>query len=95
MKILPSRCPSCNGSLVVKRLRCQSCETEIEGTYPLPAVVSLPKEDQDFIEDFIKTSGSLKEMAKMMGVSYPTVRNRLDEIIEKLKQKEAKAKGPE
>ena len=93
MKNLPSQCPSCGGNLVVKRMRCQGCETEVEGSYSLPVLASLSKEDQEFVLDFIKASGSLKEMAKIMGVSYPTVRNRLDEIIEKLKQSETKGKG--
>lgn len=86
MKTLPTHCPSCGGKLAVKRLYCQACETEVEGSYLLPALVNLSKDDQEFTLEFIKVSGSLKEMAKIMRVSYPTVRNRLDEIIEKLKQ---------
>ena len=92
MKQLPTSCPSCHGRLAVKRLRCDRCGTEVEGIYPLPALVSLPQEDQEFISQFIKVSGSLKEMAGLLKVSYPTVRNRLDEIIEKLKQNEANLK---
>jgi hypothetical protein len=46
-------------------------------------------EDQSFILEFIKSSGSLKEMARLLRLSYPTVRNRLDEIIERLKQTES------
>lgn len=52
----------------------------------------MSKEDQEFVLEFIKASGSLKEMAKIIGVSYPTVRNRLDEIIENLKKRETKTK---
>jgi hypothetical protein len=84
VKKLPTACPSCGGKLAVKRLRCEKCETEVEGLYPLPALVSLPQDDQEFILEFMKASGSLKEMAAILKVSYPTVRNRLDEIIEKL-----------
>lgn len=73
----------------MRRLRCEQCETEVEGLYPLPALASLPADDQEFIQEFIKASGSLKDMASLLGVSYPTVRNRLDEIIEKLKRSEA------
>ena len=69
---------------MVNRLRCESCETEVEGLYPLPAVASLPQEDQEFVLRFVRASGSLKEMARLMRVSYPTVRNRLDEIIQRL-----------
>lgn len=84
MKILPTHCPSCDDRLVVKRLRCETCETEVEGLYPLPPLSSFSQEDQAFVLQFIKASGSLKEMAKLMKVSYPTVRNKLNEIIEKI-----------
>ena len=84
MKKLPTHCPSCEEKLAVKRLRCEACETEVEGLYELPALAGLSAEDQEFILAFIKASGSLKEMAKLLGVSYPTVRNRLDDVIGRL-----------
>ena len=87
MKKLPTACPSCGGKLAVKRLHCEKCDTEVEGLYALPALASLPRDDQEFILDFIKASGSLKEMAALLKVSYPTVRNRLDDIIGKLTEK--------
>ena len=85
MKILPTTCPACNNRLKVKSLICEQCETEIQGQYELPPLASLCPDDQAFILDFMKASGSLKEMAKLLGLSYPTVRNRLDEIIERVK----------
>jgi len=84
MKRFPVHCPSCDHSLEVKRLSCARCGTEVEGVYPLPVLAALSAEDQAFICDFVKASGSLKEMAVLMKVSYPTVRNRLDEVITKL-----------
>ena len=92
MKRLPMSCPSCGGNLAVRRLCCDQCETEVEGLYSLPPLAALAPEDQEFILEFIKASGSLKDMAKFLGVSYPTVRNRLDEIIRKLRQNESKSK---
>ena len=85
MKNLPTTCPSCSSKLAVKRLRCEQCETEVEGLYSLPLLASLSQDDQEFILEFIRASGSLKEMAAILKVSYPTVRNRLDEVIAKLK----------
>ena len=85
MKKLPTICPACSNRLKVKSLICQQCETEIQGQYELPPLASLCPDDQAFILYFIKASGSLKEMAKLLGLSYPTVRNRLDEIIERVK----------
>ncbi len=84
MKKLPIHCPSCERQLAVKRLGCEHCGTEVGGDYPLPRLAALPQEDQEFICQFVRASGSLKEMAGLLKVSYPTVRNRLDEIIAKL-----------
>ena len=85
MKILPTVCPSCKEQLKVKSLVCEKCETEIQGKYELPPLTRLSPDDQGFILEFIKASGSLKEMARLLRLSYPTVRNRLDEIIERVK----------
>ena len=85
MKVLPVICPACTSRLKVKRLECQHCLTQIEGAYELPPLARLSDADQLFLLEFVKASGSLKEMAKFLKLSYPTVRNRLDEIIERIK----------
>lgn len=64
----------------------------MEGLFTLPVLAGLSQEDQEFIIEFIKSSGSLKDMAGLLGVSYPTVRNRLDEIISKIKKSDPKTK---
>ena len=78
---LPKSCPSCGAGLRVARLACPDCETLVSGSYPLPALARLSDDDQEFVLSFILSSGSLKQMAKLYGVSYPTVRNRLDDLI--------------
>jgi hypothetical protein len=95
MKKLPITCPACNDKLRLRRLVCEGCQTSIEGDYELPLLAQLPQEDQNFLVEFIKASGSLKEMAGMLGLSYPTVRNMLDEIIQHIKEieEQTKAKG--
>ena len=90
MKKLPTVCPCCSEKLAVRCLRCQKCETEVQGLYPLPVLVNLAEEDQQFVQQFVESSGSLKEMAKLLGVSYPTVRNRLDDVIARIKQNSAR-----
>jgi len=70
--------------LKVKSLKCENCGTEVSGLYDLPVLAQLSVEEQDFILKFVKSSGSLKDMAKQLGLSYPTVRNLLDDIIEKI-----------
>lgn len=68
----------------MKRLTCEQCGTEVDGLFSLPALAALSQEDQEFIVRFVQASGSLKEMASHLKVSYPTVRNRLDEVISRL-----------
>jgi len=86
MKSMPMHCPSCGHNLLVKRLTCQQCNTEVEGLYEFPILALLGRDDQEFVLQFMKASGSLKEMSKLLKLSYPTVRNRLDEIIENIKR---------
>jgi len=81
---MPLSCPSCAGPLEVKTLQCTGCETTVNGQFPLPLLASLNFDEQDFIIEFVKSSGSLKEMARHLGLSYPSVRNRLDELISKI-----------
>lgn len=87
---LPIQCPSCENALSVTQLSCGNCATIVSGNYSLPLLLQISEEEQNFILQFFMTSGSLKEMASQMGNSYPTVRNKLDDIIQKislLKQK--------
>ena len=83
--MLPCNCPSCHSPLKVKSLKCENCQTEVSGLYELPALARLSPDDQQFVLQFVKCSGSLKDMAKYLNLSYPTVRNLLDDIIEKLR----------
>ncbi len=88
---LPRSCPSCGHILSVVGLQCTQCATRVDGTYRLPAFDRLGDEDAQFLLDFVKCSGSLKELAGRYGISYPTVRNRLDVLIERLERLEAAA----
>jgi hypothetical protein len=81
-------CPSCSGDLKALRLGCPSCGTQLDGSFDLPFLLQLPADDLAFVVDFVRSSGSLKAMAAKGGTSYPTVRNRLDQILAKLEQLE-------
>lgn len=82
---LPTICPSCENQLVVSKLVCMNCETEVLGKYHLPVLMQLSVEEQEFVLQFLINSGSLKEMANQIGKSYPTVRNKLDDLINRIK----------
>ena len=85
IKSFPLNCPSCNSGLKVKSLLCSKCGTSVEGLFDLPPIACLSYDDQAFIIHFVKYSGSLKDMAKHLNLSYPTVRNLLDDVIDKIK----------
>ena len=78
------QCPSCNTTLQLERLRCPTCQTVVEGQFRWPRLARLSPEDQELIEMLILASGSLKAVAEKLKISYPTIRKRLDALIEHL-----------
>lgn len=90
-KTMPAVCPGCRGVLRVVRLSCDACGTSVEGDFALPVLARLEAEDQSFLLGLLESSGSLKDLGRLYGISYPTVRNRLDALIERVKSMEAKA----
>lgn len=81
---LPIFCPSCESSLNVSQMKCNHCKTQVNGNYDLPLYLKLSRDEQDFILQFFLSSGSIKEMAKQAELSYPTMRNKMDDLIEKI-----------
>lgn len=74
-------CPICQSDLNVTTLQCVSCSTEIKGKFKLSKFNYLSKEHLYFIEVFIKNKGNIKQIEKELGISYPTVKKNLDEVI--------------
>ena len=70
--------------IIVERVRLTSNDIAIEGSFELPPLARLSSEDQVFIAAFVRCHGSIKEMEHIFGISYPTVKNRLDRIAKKL-----------
>ena len=91
---LLSRCPVCSHKLKAIKLKCTNCNTIIDNEFKLSKFDYLNNEQLYFIETFIKCRGSIKEVEKELGISYPTVRAKLDEVIESLgySTKETKVK---
>lgn len=83
---LPIHCPSCESELKVTQLSCEHCQTTVNGSFSLPLLLQLTKEEQEFVLAFFLSSGSLKQMALQMNISYPTVRNKLDDMIAHIQQ---------
>lgn len=80
----PGKCPICGHVLSISRLTCSCCSTRLEGDFATCKFCQLPDEQREFIEVFIKCRGNIKDVEKELGISYPTVRNRLDGAIEAL-----------
>jgi hypothetical protein len=78
---LISDCPVCNSKLKATKLNCATCGTVIESDFEFSKFELFNKEQMNFIEVFLKCRGSIKEVEKELGVSYPTVRSKLDDII--------------
>ena len=75
------RCPICQGELAVTRLRCTSCDTSVEGAFSLGPLQRLSQDQIRFVEAFIRARGSLKDLGAELNISYPTVNNRLNDIL--------------
>ena len=84
MAKIPKKCPSCQNDLYITRLTCRSCGTEVTGSYAPDFFWRLPPNDFDFIVLFIKTKGNIKEMERELGISYWSIRSKLNEIVERL-----------
>ncbi|NMA54801.1 MAG: DUF2089 domain-containing protein [Firmicutes bacterium] len=82
--VAPGKCPICGHELRVNRLSCAFCSTKLDGEFTSCKFCRLPAEQREFIEVFIKCRGSIKEVEKELGISYPTVRGRLDAVIRAL-----------
>jgi hypothetical protein len=78
-------CPTCGGSLTVRHLACGACGLKLEGEVPLPNLARLSPEQREFVEVFLVCGGSLKDAGQVLGISYPTVRARLDQVIAAVK----------
>lgn len=80
----PGKCPVCGEKLSITKLGCPQCSTAIEGDFQPCEFCRLPEDDLEFVKLFIKCRGSIKDVEKEMGISYPTVRGKLDAVIKAL-----------
>ena len=77
-------CPVCNGQLTVTRLRCADCGTTIEGEFSVGRFGRLSKEQLAVLESFLRSRGNLRDMERELGISYPTVRARVEALVRAL-----------
>lgn len=84
MTRMPAGCPVCQEKLTVRSLYCPACKVKIEGEFELPKLLSLTPEQMEFIQVFLRSRGNIKEVERELGISYPTVRTRLGDVIARL-----------
>jgi hypothetical protein len=77
-------CPVCAGELEISRLHCSSCGTTIEGEFGVGRFGRLSREQMALLESFLRSRGNLKEMERALGISYPTVRARVEALVQAL-----------
>jgi len=81
MNPLLTTCPVCAGALTVTRLHCRSCDTAVEGHFETGRMGRLRADQLEFVETFIRCEGKLNRMEREIGLSYPTLRSRLTEVV--------------
>mgnify|MGYP000852359026 CR=1 FL=1 len=84
MRPAPTICPICQSELEVVRLHCSSCDTSLEGHFAMGQFSNLTPEQMEFIFTFVRCEGKINRMEQELGLSYPTIRNRLHEVIRAL-----------
>jgi hypothetical protein len=95
MRPAPNLCPICQSELEVARLHCTSCDTTIEGHFALGQFSNLTPEQLEFVFTFVRCEGKINRMEVELGLSYPTIRNRLHEVIRAMGYEPGKDDSPE
>jgi hypothetical protein len=81
---VPTECPVCHDDLLVTRLTCRNCGTGLEGRFTMGRLFQLTPEQLHFVEVFLRCEGKINRVEDDLGISYPTVRNRLEEVVRAL-----------
>jgi hypothetical protein len=79
-----STCPVCSSELTVTRLNCRSCGTTLEGEFSVGRFGRLTREQLLLLESFLRSRGNLRDMERELGISYPTVRSRVEALVRAL-----------
>ncbi|MCP4139838.1 MAG: DUF2089 domain-containing protein [Chloroflexi bacterium] len=94
MNPLLTQCPVCKDELTITRLHCSSCNTSIEGRFYSGSFANLSKKQMEFVEVFVRSEGKIKRVEEELNLSYPTIRNRLHEVIRAMGYEPGKEESP-
>jgi hypothetical protein len=84
MNQLPTKCPLCGGEITVTPIHSRDCDTTLEGRFDAGPFSQLSREQLEFVDVFIRCEGKFTRMENELGLSYPTIRNRLHEVMRSL-----------
>ncbi len=95
MKASLNVCPVCGESLIVDRYHCDNCDTSIQGRFENGAFPGLSGEQIQFVKTFVRCEGKINRMEGELGLSYPTIRSRLHEVIRAMGYEPGKDEQPD
>ncbi len=95
MKPSLNKCPVCGDDLTVTRYHCEACDTAIEGRFDNNAFPGLTAEQLDFVKTFVRCEGKITRVEAELDLSYPTIRNRLHEVIRAMGYEPGRDENPE
>ena len=81
MARLVSTCPSCDGQMEVRRLECPACGVGVDGHFEAGPLAGLSRDQLAFVEVFLRSRGKIKDVEDELGISYPTVVGRLNDLL--------------
>ena len=84
MKGFSGNCPACGRTMEIVEYHCPECDVRVSGSFPAAGLGGLNPRQIDFVKTFLCCRGNIKEVERELGISYPTVRNRLDEVVRAL-----------
>ena len=84
MRKVIEKCPACGSEMAVSRLNCPECGTAVEGSFSLCPFCRLDPESLEFVMTFLRCRGNIREVERILGISYPTVKSRLNSVLRKL-----------
>lgn len=85
MNIKIIKCPSCEERMVISELRCPACDLRIKKDFPPCEFCQLAEDDYEFLKIFLRAQGKITDIEKVLGISYPTIKSKIDRLLAKLK----------
>ncbi len=81
MKKVLSNCPVCGKKMIIQTYYCENCHTTVQGKFEMDDIFRLSPDQLEFLKIYIKNRGNLSEVQKELNISYPTARNKLEDIV--------------